>query len=428
MGADPAAPPETAADAPAVAEVVATLRPLLLGDGLVRAIASGRRRGRSVAYRRLELRPVDLSAGRHLQLTAYDDTQAHTHNIAPADLPAEVDAALLEPYAHWHVDLADETVQLRVTKKGRVQTHRARREQPVAADTRHDRAKRRRLDESDPVFQALDISTRDGHVKPSRMAKFRQVQDLLAALDPIVDHAVAAGPGAALGADHPLRVVDLGCGNAYLTFGAHAYLTRVLGLPVEVVGVDVKGQSREHNTALAVQLGADSRLAFVQSPIADVELAAPPDLVLALHACDTATDDALARAIRWQAPVIVAAPCCHHDVQRQLRGTQPPDPYGIVTRHGILRERLADVLTDALRAAILRLLGYRVEVFEFVDTRHTPRNALIRAVRVGTSASPRARHEYERLCAEWGVLPALARRLADTHPELLPAAGPGQGR
>src|SRR5204863_8130104 len=150
---------------------------------------------------------------------------------------------------------------------------------------------------------------------------------------------------------------------------------------------------------------------FVQSTITGAGVAEPPDLVLALHACDTATDDALARAVAWNAPVIVAAPCCHHDIQRQLSEHPPPDSYELVTRHGILRERLADVLTDALRAAVLRMHGYRVEVFEFVDSRHTPRNALIRAVRTGAVPTDEMTAAYDRLTTAWGVQPELARQL-----------------
>src|SRR5204862_5068317 len=137
----------------------------------------------------------------------------------------------------------------------------------------------------------------------------------------------------------------------------------------------------------------------------------PPVLVRALRACDTATDDALARAVACNAPVIVAAPCCHHDIQRQRSEHPPPAAYELVARHGILRERLADVLTDGLRAAVLRQHGYRVEVVEFVGSQHTPRNTLIRAVRTGAPATAAQRAEYDELTRTWGVRPRLAELL-----------------
>ena len=135
--------------------------------------------------------------------------------------------------------------------------------------------------------------------------------------------------------------------------------------------------------------------------------------MLALHACDTATDDALARAVEWDAALVLAAPCCHHDIAAQLRRAATPAPYALLTRHGILRERFADALTDALRAGVLRLVGYRVEVVEFVESKHTPRNTLLRAVRTGAEPSDRAREEYDELTRTWGVRPALAKRLHD---------------
>jgi SAM-dependent methyltransferase len=209
--------------------------------------------------------------------------------------------------------------------------------------------------------------------------------------------------------------VDLGCGNAYLTFAAHRYLGSVRRLPVRVVGVDVKAQSSAHNSRVADQLGVADEVRFVQGEIGSVDAAAlgvHPDVVLALHACDTATDDALAQAVRWDAALVLAAPCCHHDVAAQLRRQEAPAPYGSLVRDGILRERFADTLTDALRAATLRLQGYRVDVVEFVESRHTPRNTLLRAVRTGTAADPRAQAELEELTSTWHVEPRLAELLS----------------
>jgi len=209
--------------------------------------------------------------------------------------------------------------------------------------------------------------------------------------------------------------VDLGCGNAYLTFGAYAYLSDVLGLEVELVGVDVREQARARNDELASRLGWTEHVRFVAGEIGDPSVLADaaPDVVLALHACDTATDDALVRAVRWRAPVILAAPCCHHDLQRRLAAAATPRPYGLVMRHGLLRERFADVLTDAFRAALLRLLGYRVDVIEFVDSAHTPRNALLRAVLTDAPPTRELAQDYLDLTRAWGVTPYLADVLAD---------------
>jgi SAM-dependent methyltransferase len=321
------------------------------------------------------------------------------------------------PFGNWHVDAVDSTTQLRVTKKGDALVHTRRRDPDERARVEagaqpHDREKHRLLDPGDPVLRAVGISDDRGRVKPSRQAKYRQVEDFLRILAATLDSALEAGRLPAPTEQSPLRVVDLGCGNAYLTFAAFAYLAGARGLPVRMVGVDVKAQSRRRNGEIAAQLGVDDRLDFVEGSIADAQPPEVPHVVLALHACDTATDEALARAVRWRAPVVLAAPCCHHDLQRQLRGTSGPEPYRLVLQHGILRERMADVLTDTLRAALLRRHGYRVDVVEFVDSVHTPRNALLRAVHTGAPADVAVQQEYAALVAAWGVQPALERMLS----------------
>ncbi len=397
---------------------LARMRGLLLDDTvLVRAVASGRQKGRAPRWRRVELRYVDLKAGRRLQVTAYDDTQAHTSNHEPGDAAkAVVDDLLDEPFGNWHVETTTETHQVRVTKKLEAMVHTsARPVDPVeeAAARTHDRRKPRLLPEDDPVLVALGIADGQGRVKPSRQAKYRQVEEFLRDLAPVVDDAVASGRLRTPTEAEPLRVVDLGCGNAYLTFAAHRYLTHVRGLPVHTTGVDVKAQSREHNSEVARSLGLGDAMTFVQGDIGSAELDRPPDVVLALHACDTATDDALARAVTWDAPLVLAAPCCHHDVAAQLRRTPTPAPYSLLTRNGILRERFADTLTDAMRASVLRRLGYRVDVIEFVDSKHTPRNTLLRAVRTGATPPEDVRRELDELTRTWNVHPRLAELLSD---------------
>jgi SAM-dependent methyltransferase len=379
---------------------------LLDSDRLVRAVAAGRRRSERPDFRRAELRWVDLRDGRRLQVVTYDERQAFTRNVTPDRAAATVDDLLGQPYGNWHVDTTEATVQLRVTKRGEAQVHRS----PAAASPGsvrlHDQVKKRLLDPADPFLRAVGISDDQGRVKPGRRDKYRQVEEFVRALEPVLDRArEAAGEG-------PMRVVDLGCGNAYLTFAAYRWLTDLHGLDVHLTGVDVKGEARQRNTALAESLGWGDKVRFVEGAIADVDLEPTPHVVFALHACDTATDDALARAVRWQVPIVLAAPCCHHDVQRQLGSVAAPQPYGPLTRYGILRERFADVLTDAVRAALLRILGYRVEVVEFVESRHTPRNTLLRAVRTGSPAAAQQLSEYVALTSDWGVRPALGERLA----------------
>lgn len=379
---------------------LAEVRGLLLdADGLVRAVGAGRRRGEQPHLRRVELRPVDLRAGRRLQVVEHDERRATTRNLEPADAGDALDALLRMPFGNWHVETATSTVQLRVTKKGDAQVHRASTSRRDIEPSRaHDRAPAHLIDPADPIFTVLG----------SGADKRRQVDAFLRVLEPAVRRLDDA---------RELGVVDLGCGNAHLTFAAHRYLSARPG-GVRTVGVDVQTDLVRRNGERAVEAGLDG-LSFTTGTIAEADPGLDRvDVVLALHACDTATDEALARAVRWGVPVVLAAPCCHHDLQRQLG--RAPEPYGAVVRHAILRERLADVLTDGLRADLLRLLGYRVDVVDFVDSRHTPRNTMIRAARTGAAPPPELLAEYRQLVEQWQVTPALARML---EPELAEVLG-----
>jgi SAM-dependent methyltransferase len=395
-------------------EARAVLSALILDSAtLGRALATGRHRGTTTTLpRRVELRYVDLATGRRLHVVRFDGETAHTTNHDHEQAAAVVDDLLALPFANWHVHTITEQVQVQLTRKGKALLTR-KPASATPADHRHDRRKDRLLDSSDEVFEALGLTATDGQVKPTRSAKFTQVQDFLATLAPVTADAVRLGPDARSqtagdeASARELRVADLGCGNAYLTFAAARYLAKQLDFPVRVIGVDEKEQARRHNSGVADSLGLSDSVTFVQGRIDDVAIDPAPDVVLVLHACDTATDDALARAIEWRASVILAAPCCHRDVQRQLRAAELTDAQGLITRHGILTERLADTLTDALRAALLRLSGYRVDVVEFVEVGKTPRNTLIRAVRTDAEPRPADLAAYEALIAEWQVTPAL---------------------
>jgi SAM-dependent methyltransferase len=375
-------------------DALAEIRRLLLDPHtLVRAVAAGRRRGAAPSVARADIRPVDLAAGLHLQVVTTDGQRPVTRNLPDREMATTVDALLAEPFGDWRVETTDVTVQIRVTRSGGAQVHRG---PGVAAGVRqHDRPGRHLLDPGDPLFDVIGGGA----------AKRRQVDAFLRALAAVL-------PTGDL--PRPLYVTDLGCGNAYLTFAAYRWLTTARGLDVRLTGVDVRDDQRRRNTALAARLGWTAQVSFVAGSIAEAPVAPAPHLVLALHACDTATDDALARAVGWDARWILVAPCCHHDVAAQLRRSPTPEPYRPLTRHGILRERFADVLTDTLRAALLRRYGYRVEVVEFIDSAHTPRNLLLRAVRTGAAPTAAQDRAYDELVATWSVTPHLARLLPES--------------
>ncbi len=211
-----------------------------------------------------------------------------------------------------------------------------------------------------------------------------------------------------------MRIVDCGCGKAYLTFAAYHHLAHARGLPTHLVGVDVNEELIGRVRELRDRLGW-GELEFRVARIAEFSPEGRPDVVLSLHACDTATDEAIARGVEWRARVVLAAPCCQHELHNRLEAPE----FRAVTRHGILRERQADLVTDALRAAALRVMGYRTSVIEFVDPEATAKNLMIRAELTSRPGHRDAVREYRELKEFWRVCPAIERLLGEPFEELL---------
>jgi SAM-dependent methyltransferase len=253
----------------------------------------------------------------------------------------------------------------------------------------------------------VGIADVNGNIKPSKMDKYKQVEEFLRLLIPTLEDAISAGHVHQPTQAEPLRVVDLGCGHAYLTFAAHQYL-QSQGIAVEVIGIDVRAASRDRNNAIAKSLGIDSTISFLAEEISSTSID-KADVAIALHACDTATDDAIAWAVNREVPLTLFAPCCHHDIQAQMKVA--PEPWTLISRHGIMRERLGDLITDSLRIQLMKLRGYRVEAIEFVGGEHTPRNLMIRAVKTGAPADKDEFERYESMVSLWGVTPVLAAKL-----------------
>jgi protein-tyrosine-phosphatase len=370
---------------------------------LVRAVLSGRRRNMNPSVARIDIRPVQIREKVVLQLMSNDGIRMTTKNYEAGELA--IPELLNSGFANILVETTTDSLSIRITKKGDALIHVAK--VRLEQNLQHDKFKQRLLEPSDPFLIQVGISDHNGKVKPSKQDKFLQVEAFLRLLAPAINSAIAAGQLPMPTSEKPLEMVDLGCGHAYLTFGAHQYLMKEK-LPVHVLGIDRREESRIRNAEIARKLEISKSMEFRAQEIAQAE-SARVDVVIALHACDTATDDALAWAVQNDAKLILAAPCCHHDLQTQMKTV--PDPWGLITRYGLLEERLGDILTDALRAQILRLLGYRVEAVEFIADEHTPRNLMIRAVKTGAKAETLEIERYQQLLAEWQVRPALALRL-----------------
>ncbi len=375
----------------------------ITGKNFVRAVFSGRRRNMQPDHERIDLRPVQLKDGLSIQVSYSDGRQMTSKNFTPSQLPFE--AIAQSGYANFLVECEGETLSLRISKKGTPLFSRSK--NSLVQELNHDRTKKRLLNSNDPFLREVGIADADGNIKSSKMDKYKQVEEFLRLLVPTLNDAIEAGHIHQPTEEKPLVVVDLGCGHAYLTFATHQYLASV-GIPAKVIGIDVRTASRDRNNAIASSLGIDRTISFFAEEIGATSID-DADIAIALHACDTATDDSIAWAVNRNVPLTLFAPCCHHDIQAQMKIT--PEPWSIITRHGIMRERLGDLITDSLRIQLMKLSGYRVDAIEFIGGEHTPRNLMIRAVKTGAAAEKGEVERYEAMVSQWGVTPVLAAKL-----------------
>jgi len=386
--------PEPPDDHKALIRTMALDRDAFLGMTLSRKLYDD-----GTPWIRIRLRPVLIRGERKVQFSYFSPTKDITGNFSDEGLRERLDEALAMPFARIHLQSTSGDVHVRVTRKGRALVTRGK---PSRAgqepDLSHDRVKRHALapDSADGLLQALGILTRRGGVRSSMRGKFRQINEFLR----VVEQTLPPEPAQDTDAAEPLHVVDCGCGSAYLTFAARHYLDRIRGRRAHLVGIDSNREVIDKCRALRDRLGWED-VEFHVSSIADFEPAFTPAMVLSLHACDTATDEAIARAIQWKSRVILAAPCCQHELHQQLNARL----FRPMLRHGILKERLADLLADTFRAMVLRIMGYRTSVIEFVSPDATSKNIMIRAEKGGHPGHPAVVQEYLDLRDFWEASP-----------------------
>jgi SAM-dependent methyltransferase len=319
------------------------VRATVLDAGFRRGTFAGAARGEPSPWSRVVIRPVDLRGRPHLQVSYFDSRKDISKNFGPEEIDVRLDELLAIGFAGIHLTTATEEIDIRTSKKGKVHvSRRAAAQPPDAGLEAHNRAKDLPLPEgrADHLLEVMGIMTADGRVRPTMRAKYTQINEFLKHLS----HAMAGAGLEAIG--RPVEVLDCGCGSSYLTLAVHHYLNDVRAIRARIVGVDVNEEVIRKSVARADRLRMDS-LALTCGRIDDVTVRA--DIVLALHACDTATDDALARAVRGEARLILAVPCCHKDLNRGIRPEREAVVLRPLLRHGILRQRAADLVTDAFR-------------------------------------------------------------------------------
>lgn len=351
-------------------------------------------------------RPMLKNKSLLFQIEEYTKTQVFHKNLTAGDAGSYLTGKLSSDtssqtasFKNALVETKSFTANVLVSKKGTITIKKkmnASAKQPKISLS-HNRKKKYILEEGIPVPFLIDLGvmTQNGSIVNAHYDKFRQINRFLEYIEDILP---------SLPTDRELRILDFGCGKSYLTFAIYYYLKVLKGYPVRITGLDLKEDVIRHCNELAVKYGYD-KLEFLCGDIAYYDGCSQVDMVVTLHACDTATDYALAKAVGWGAKVILSVPCCQHELNKQMKN----DLLSPVLHYGILKERMAALITDGLRAQILEANGYRTQILEFIDMAHTPKNLLIRAVYNGHCADNKA--QINELLAAFDVNPTLYRLL-----------------
>ena len=325
-------------------ELLHFLKEAVTGPEFSRATFAGHTRGAACEWVRVVVRPVELRGERQVQFAYQGAKKVITRNFLPAEVEEPIGELLGHGFAGIHISTRSEEIDIRTSRKGRVHIGRHRMGEPRETPAQpHNRVKDVPLPEgkADRLLEVMGIATPDGHVRASMRAKFTQINEFLKQLRHALDDTDLGNR------NRLVEILDCGCGSSYLTLAAHHYLNNVLGVPASILGVDINDEVIRKSIERADRLGANG-LNFECRRIGTTDVKA--DIVLALHACDTATDDAIAQAVRSDASLLLSVPCCHHDLNRALQASAGDGVLRPVLRHGIMRERTADLVTDAFRA------------------------------------------------------------------------------
>ena len=338
------------------------------------------------------------------QLTRYTQKQAFHENIPSEDLLQALENTIQDHYLQVNAFSSEREHCILLSKKGTCtyrETVMPAESRAAAVREEHNRKKQYILEEGKPIAPLVDMGvfTREGKVVRSMYDKFRQINRFLE----ILEDELANWKG------DSIHVIDFGCGKSYLTFIVYYYLTEIRGIRAEIIGLDLKADVIEKCSRAAQNYGYDG-LHFEKGDINGYKTPFDVDLVMTLHACDTATDYALYNAVQWKAKLIFSVPCCQHELNGQIEPCTLP----ILSRYGILKERFCALATDAIRGNLLEYCGYRTQLMEFIDMAHTPKNILIRAVRRPVSNAKKQQEALEQVRAltnEFQFHPTLCRLL-----------------
>lgn len=368
-----------------------------LNINFVSAVLSGSREKDGIV--KVKVRPLLKKDTLFFQLEMIRGNQAFHRNLE-ADAAVEELLILMKAMRQLQMETKQYTYTALVSKKGRITIKKKQRMTPIKmVSLQHNRKKRYILEEGTavPFLVDLGVMTEKGKVVSQRFDKFRQINRFLEFVEDVLPEL----PG-----DRELTILDFGCGKSYLTFAMYYYLHELKQYDIRMIGLDLKTEVIRHCNELSRRYGYE-KLKFLKGDIAEYTGVDAVDMVVTLHACDTATDYALAKAVGWNAKVILSVPCCQHEVNRQIAS----EALAPILEYGLIKERMAALVTDAMRAQYLEGKGYRTQILEFIDMEHTPKNILIRAVRTGKSKD---NQEAVRACEKaLHIAPLLGRLLTN---------------
>ena len=369
----------------------------IMAKNLVHATISQPRQ-KSNELKRIKLKPVEIKGQYMIQLENQFERILKHENVTLEQMEMKLDH-IFNDFRQMHAQFTDETVQIQLSKKNKVFWKSDKKEKVTPINLSHNRKKQYLLDADTPhpFLIRLGVQTEDGKVKKQKYDKFKQINRFLEFIEDSLKH---------LPKDRTIRILDFGSGKSYLTFALYHYLKVEKGLDIFVTGLDLKKEVIEECNRIAKDLHFD-KLEFLVGDINDYNDEQVIDMVVTLHACDVATDMALARAVRWGAKVILSVPCCQHELNRQLNCPQ----LDVMLDYGIIRERFASLATDSIRAQILELVGYEAQLLEFIDLENTPKNILIRAYFTGKEATPEKRAKYDAFVQFLHAEPFLQKEL-----------------
>lgn len=348
-------------------ETIKKLLSDILNIEFVQAVLSNPRKKEGIL--KVKVRPIEKKGNLFFQLESFTKTQAFHENLDPISARDRL-LEYMEEFRQMQASTVHMNYTVLVSKKGKVTIQKKASKGSVRpVELSHNRSKKYILEEGIPVpfLQDLGVMTKDGKIVHSRFDKFRQINRFLEFIEDILPK---------LEKDREITILDFGCGKSYLTFAMYYYLHVLKEYDIRIIGLDLKSDVIHHCNELSRKYGYD-KLEFLVGDIADYEGVREVDMVVTLHACDTATDYALYKAVKWHASVILSVPCCQHELNRKM---QCETLFGAF-QYGLIKERTAALMTDAMRGQLLEMKGYKTQLLEFIDMEHTPKNILIRGVK-----------------------------------------------